>query len=649
MSGQKRIKGNPGRLPAVAKPPVSPPPSPLAADRTATITVEDGVYYAVSGAVRFRLDEASVLHIRGEVTGRPTSLRPGQSFAAPEELRPAIECAKKHAAELSRVPGVVAVRAGYKFMDGRITNIPCVVVAVDRKAPKNADPADLVREGRCVPAVLLPEGIPTDVTPADPVELLRVGDTEAAAGMEKPRLFIEELQSADEELVEAVPVITYEPPPDGNLQPVTAAMTVTCHVSPDAGWPTLRSFLQATERKLHMGMYDFTAPHIYRVVRSLLRDSEIEWQQVLGPNESIPDENDVDSTKANDKPEAEIIKGLRRVAGSRFKNVFARVGSGETFASAYHIKVAVRDDEGVWLSSGNLQSSNQPDIDFLDEDADRQLIPKYNREWHVVIENQTLAQRLQRFLDHDFETATTAPEGAILPPVALPDLLVPADELLEEERAALDLEVFPPRRFVFTKQKPLTVQPILTPDNYIDVVLDFLRRKPAARMYFQNQSLNPVKQPTSAFAEMMRLLAEYSHDPDLDVRIIIRNIGPVRKKLESLKAAGFNTERIRLQAGCHTKGIIVDSRIVLVGSHNFTNQGVEANRDASLLIEHDGIARYFERVFLHDWERLARPGIREESMPIPESEVGRAGLETEAMEPLLEKYVKVPWSHFQDE
>ena len=32
------------------------------------------------------------------------------------------------------------------------------------------------------------------------------------------------------------------------------------------------------------------------------------------------------------------------------------------WASAYHIKVAVRDGKTVWLSSGNWQSSNQPDI-----------------------------------------------------------------------------------------------------------------------------------------------------------------------------------------------------------------------------------------------------------------------------------------------
>jgi light-regulated signal transduction histidine kinase (bacteriophytochrome) len=81
---------------------------------------------------------------------------------------------------------------------------------------------------------------------------------------------------------------------------------------------------------------------------------------------------------ADDLTETQVVQGLRRAAGTRFENQFAHVGARQTFASAYHIKVAVRDRQSFWLSSGNWQSSNQPDIDFLDVDADRM---------HQVIEN----------------------------------------------------------------------------------------------------------------------------------------------------------------------------------------------------------------------------------------------------------------------
>jgi phosphatidylserine/phosphatidylglycerophosphate/cardiolipin synthase-like enzyme len=64
----------------------------------------------------------------------------------------------------------------------------------------------------------------------------------------------------------------------------------------------------------------------------------------------------------------------------------------------------------------------------------------------------------------------------------------------------------------------------------------------------------------------------------------------------------------------------VDSEAVLVGSHNWTNQGVTANRDASLIFRHPEIARYYERVFLFDWERLAR-----EPRPSGLDSAGKAG------------------------
>jgi phosphatidylserine/phosphatidylglycerophosphate/cardiolipin synthase-like enzyme len=81
------------------------------------------------------------------------------------------------------------------------------------------------------------------------------------------------------------------------------------------------------------------------------------------------------------------------------------------------------------------------------------------------------------------------------------------------------------------------------------------------------------------------------------------------------RSKGFNIDKIRFQPRCHNKGIIADGQKVLIGSHNFTNAGMTANRDASLLVEHDGVAAYYRKFFEHDWrvagklaeEAAARP------------------------------------------
>ena len=642
----KKIPGSAGNLATkTAAPPATVDPTPAAkpkaAQRSGHLVYEGNKLFVEWGTMRIPVDNGDIL--TSHPAARPT--RPSltrEAFPFSDDLRKAIEVTNANREQLQSLPGVVNVRAGYKFENGAITSTPAVVIAV------TDTPLNGVFDKRAV-AVRLglgPEldGVAVDFEIADPYQ--RIAEThgaEAVAIVRRPSLLIDEIQSTAEAeaLEEAVPIITYEPPPGGNLSPVTGAMTITCHVSPDAGWRTLQPFLQGTQRKLHIGMYDFTAPHIYKAARALLKNSSVEWHQVLGPNESLPGEDDVDSTKANDITEESVVRGLKRVASDRFGNAFAHVGAGKTFASAYHIKVAVRDDQSFWLSSGNWQSSNLPDIDFFDENADRQLISRYNREWHVVCDSPVLAKRFQRFLDHDFETSSTSEEAAAVA-IELPALLLPVDEAFEEEKAAVGLQVFAPEKFTFTSQNPITVQPILTPDNYLEVVLQFLRKKPKKRLYFQNQSLNPVKSPTTEFAELMSLLVKYSKDESLDVRFIFRNIGPIRKKLESLQAAGFNMNRIRTQSGCHTKGIIVDSETILVGSHNITNQGVQVNRDASLLIKHAGIAQYYEKVFLHDWERLARPTIREEAVPILAD-----GQESAAIE--SGDAVKLPFSYFEEE
>jgi phosphatidylserine/phosphatidylglycerophosphate/cardiolipin synthase-like enzyme len=102
-------------------------------------------------------------------------------------------------------------------------------------------------------------------------------------------------------------------------------------------------------------------------------------------------------------------------------------------------------------------------------------------------------------------------------------------------------------------------------------------------------------------------------------------------------------QRVRMQAGCHTKGIIIDSKTILMGSHNFTNQGINVNRDASLLIVNEDIAKYYERVFLHDWDRLAKETIREEATPIAVT-----GAREEAAAD-GEDFVRVPWSYIEED
>jgi hypothetical protein len=427
-------------------------------------------------------------------------------------------------------------------------------------------------------------------------------------------------------------------------------MAVTCHVSPDDGWPVLEEFLAGTDKRLTVGMYDFTAPHILEAVETDLKKRRGTLSLILDPGLSLSNGGDGDGNpKAEDITEDEVRDGLSDALGDkRFKFAWAAVKrAGKTtagiFPSAYHIKVAVRDGKAFWLSSGNWQSSNQPPPDQqLDGDAKPaeiyKLLQTYNREWHVVVENDALAAVFEEFLKWDLKQAEPLQaEGGERGVERLPDLLVPLDEFERGVPPGLALT----SRLDLPEDAPVRVQPLLTPDNYAEHALKLVQSA-TRTLYFQNQYIHVTTRQDEAFTELLEAVKKKMADGTVDVRIILRDIGDTRKMLEAMEADGFDMDRVKVQRSCHTKGIIVDGQTVLVGSHNWSSQGTTANRDASLIFFDPRVAKYYQDIFLRDWKTIARQRlVGERAMPRVVSGASRG--------PTPPGMVLVPWgSYFED-
>jgi phosphatidylserine/phosphatidylglycerophosphate/cardiolipin synthase-like enzyme len=171
----------------------------------------------------------------------------------------------------------------------------------------------------------------------------------------------------------------------------------------------------------------------------------------------------------------------------------------------------------------------------------------------------------------------------------------------------------------FEEDREFDIQPLLTPDRnshgqrmFMQNAIEMVQRG-TQKIYLENQSFNLLADDNNdEFFEFLEALRD-KQKAGVDVRIIFRdsrefgpgNERPQQKLLERLKDFGFNMDRIKVQKGCHTKGIIVDGKEVMLGSHNFTNMGSLFNRDASLLIRDQKVAEYFEQIFLFDWKTLA--------------------------------------------
>ena len=501
--------------------------------------------------------------------------------------------------QLEQQPGVLTVKADYLFRDGLITDDLGVVVRVAPGA--STDPAAYGLGSHV-------GGIEVSVETADPETIIadRIGPVRES--------FSERHARYERDLTD----------PRFNLDPVTDDMKITLHVSPEAGWPMLKPFLADNRfEQFTVGMYHMTAPHVVEAIKAIAsrNNSRITLSLDRQRGDASPPDDTGGETKADDLPERDTLDELETIARNRFKWAEASLGANGLFASAYHIKVAVWSDRGAggrlsdktfWLSSGNWQSSNQAPIDKTVDQIDQLRwddIADYNREWHAIVEHAGLAATFRNHLEQDF-TDNEAAARTEAPLSELSDVIVPTGVLLERPPRPSRFEVFPPK--VISGR--MTVQPLLTPDNYPEVIADLISQA-RERVLIENQSFSLWSQITDTPEHFLKIV-EAVRDRQragLDVRIIFRSgFGNERESLRRLKKFEMKVgpDHIRFFDTCHTKGIVIDDDVAVLGSHNWTAGGTGPNRDASLVIRHPEANRYFAKLFEYDWRQLARNRIQ---------------------------------------
>lgn len=517
-----------------------------------------------------------------------------------------------------RKSGALTVRPGYKIRDGWITTEPAIVVTVRQKTP-NVSPQEAIP-----PQV---GGVPTDVRQATTIQKLRFDNPQQHANVvatarpeyKQPEFDLERDAQTGQPLratqpapavaqITAKPLKTYTPAPNTPLTPITDKMSITCHASPDAGWTQLNRFLQGIQQQLTVGIYDFTSAHILGAVKAGLSGKQ---------NLSLVLDHPAPNPSA-DQSDDQTQQALRAALGQREQFAWAaevrdpKVTSG-FFPNAYHIKVAVKDHQTFWLSSGNWNNSNQPDIDPFAAGADKtkigEVAKKSDRDWHVIVDHVGLAKAFEAYLQNDLEcaaplqvsAASAMAVAAALPPEA--KALSPEPPILG---TAAPAQYFQP--FEITGAQ-VTVQPLLTPDtgagNYAANILKLIESA-TSKVYLQTQYIHPPSAGTDVAFQGLIDAVKAKMQKGLDVKIILSEYEATGGWLEKLQAAGLDMSKVRIQNGVHNKGFVIDSKVVALGSQNWSGDGVLRNRDASLIIYHAGAAQYFEKIFVHDWTTLAK-------------------------------------------
>lgn len=567
-----------GTLPRMRKPEVSLQPSPV------TNTDLNMVPGQVSN--KFTFEAMIPIKVTVEIGGstglaqqqvQPNAMDTVDATTETDHLDAALEAARK---ALQTQPGIVRIAKGYRFKRGWITDEKVIVVEVQEKQSF----PELKKAGK----QLIPQ------------EFLGVGVDVRTAGLRQQLEFL----GLDSEILEAVPTAgKYKDPPHLKLERVKEKMNAIFHVSPDSGFPNLKPFIERIQGKLTATMFEWDSPHISSAIAKAIKSTRGHLKMVTqktGTEEAVDD--------------------MKIKLGARFEHVWASVGKGRLIPKSYHIKVATRDEEEFWLSSGNWKDSNQADIDPAGENSTLiGPLRKHNREWHVIIENKKLARLFEDYINWDFDEAQRVPLEEAIQPTPI-ELFVPESAFEDIAERRIPVQYFDP----LVINRILDVQPLLTPDRTRQGERMFLRfatdliDSAKETIDIENQSFTPLQENAPQFEEFFTVLKR-KQDEGVAIRIIFRDprefnsaegITALQDILTLLKDLGLDTDNIKVQRKCHTKAILIDAAnddnaAVLFGSHNLTNTGALFNRDASLLVRDAQVTRYFQQIFNFDWEVLA--------------------------------------------
>lgn len=509
--------------------------------------------------------------------------------------------------------GVLSVRTGLSWRTAAAPAQHAIVVT--------AQPDHVAALRAHLPATL--DNIPIDVRAANPMEQMRALDPARYLALAEARQELRQPDFDGETFFDGKgnaapqhpapltaffaarahkPQEPYAPAPGASLDEVTAPVTLVLHASPDAGWAQLSNFLAGVRENLVVGMYDFTSAHVLSAVEAALAGGKTMTLTLDHPAKNHTADQTDEETQAD----------LHESLGDHFNGTWALTNSDPKapvwiYPNAYHIKVAVREDNTFWLSSGNWNNSNQPEIDLSDPAAARKIAANSDRDWHVIATSDKLAATFRAFLQHDYDVAseaiaqTATTSAGVAARMAMLNEGVPPGMLEMFATGKAPREFFAPRTLADT----VRIQPLLTPDNYhahVKALIDSAQQT----FYMQTQYIHPSGHAGDEDHDALIAAVKTLVDKGLDVRLITSQY-QTDAWVEKLANAGVPASVLRRQANVHNKGIVVDGSTVMVSSQNWSADGTLRNRDAGLIIHHAEAADYFQQIFLHDWANLASP------------------------------------------
>jgi len=373
----------------------------------------------------------------------------------------------------------------------------------------------------------------------------------------------------------------------------TSSGTLTPAIGPEETLGQLLDWLGATESSLHVHLYELASPELTEALVDLAQ-SGVEVTMLL--------EGEVYASESTKKRQRGYASLVADAGGTVLWMADPPTGTSPAAPYAFiHSKVAVRDGNSVWISSGNWKRTSQP----LDGDPG-------NREWSLYIDSVEVATNVLQRMSWDEDSGHL---HVVEWSDSHPSLGRPSS--WDQEQAEPSRATAPANPVSFDGS--FSGRLLTCPDDCIGGLIDLIDSAndtiDVSVQYFdmdwtwgwgENPLLAAIERAMVDRGVKVRILqnAAYADEDGNDVREMVHHVNDIWNRSMGLDATAIlmSTEEGILKL--HNKGMIIDSDTVLIGSINWGSNSALRNREMGLAIDHSGLAGHVLSSFEEDWNRV---------------------------------------------
>ncbi|MHA1506069.1 MAG: phospholipase D-like domain-containing protein [Candidatus Asgardarchaeia archaeon] len=343
-----------------------------------------------------------------------------------------------------------------------------------------------------------------------------------------------------------------------SLQTFVGTFNVTTFVSPDNSYEAIVNAIDSATYEIDLEIYLFSHPYLLDAIhRALQRNNSMVVNIIM-------DDNPIGASGYN-----RYIAYNLTSSGYPNVNIF---WASSTFTFT-HAKFCIIDREIVIVESANWAKSSIP----LEGRSG-------NREWGVIIKDERIADYFLQVFNNDMliaEPVTKPPTDYIPPTYTFYGSYSPN---------------FESQNFV----EYMRITPVLSPDTSRDAILNLIN---SANESIEIQQMY-IYSDDAVISEFINAILD-AKNRGVSVRVILDDRTDKNNQTAELLSSygievAFSSSEFDTM---HNKGIIVDGKVVLVSSINWSSNSVENNREAGVIIYNEDVASYFLEVFNYDWSK----------------------------------------------